>query len=676
MSTFNREELVQTLFEESADGVFLFDPDSERLVDVNPAVVRLSGFRRQEFLGRPVSHFLRSEMPDGLQALRQGFRKTGAFTSQEGFLLRTTREGVWIPLNLSITRLHVRPRPLGLITARDVREQREAYAQLQRVEAELRRVVASVSDGLWSIELDREGRVRNRYTSPVVEKLIGRPPEFYDRWPASWLSTVHAEDRPAFEEALRSLQEGRITSGESTHRVVWPDGTVRWLRQSLRATVEADGLRLDGVVTDVTDQHNLEGQLRQAQKMEAVGQLAGGVAHDFNNWLTIILGNLDLLKQSLPAHAAEQELVADTETAAVRAAELTAKMLGFARRTALQLKPVNLDRVVEETAALLRRTIDPRIRLEVWSAPELARAQADPSQVHQLLLNLCLNARDAMSQGGVLRLETDNVVLDDESVRGQIEARAGAFVRLRVQDTGSGIAPAVLPRIFEPFFTTKEPGKGTGLGLAMVFGIVKQHQGWIECHSRVGEGTRFDIYLPRAAPRPSAAVESSPARGHGTARHGHETILLVDDEPMIRQLGQTILESYGYQILLAEDGQQAVEVFGREPRGIDLVLLDLTMPRLSGADAFRLLRELDPEIRVLFASGYSADQAFRPLEEPGTGFVGKPYRPNELAQAVRTALDRPRGAGAGEEPLARREKPRGLSTADAVGLVEPPAWTG
>jgi len=769
-STFNREELVQTLFEESGDALFLFDPDSEQMVDVNPTVQRLSGFTRQECLHQPVSYFFRSETPGRLNQLRQAFRKTGVFHSQEDFLLRTKDEGIWVPLNLTITRLHVRPKILGMITARDIREQRQTHRQLKKTEAELRRVLASVSDYLWSVEIDRAGGVRSCYTSPVVEKVTGRPPEYYERWPEAMLDTVHPEDRPRLEEIVARLRTEPAAAGEYEYRIVRPDGTVRWLRNSVRASHDADGdLRLDGVVTDITErkagegavlvsearyrsltenleqciflkdaelrfsaanrrfcesvglseeqligkndadlypaelaakyqaddrrvltegkrqeleeqnlsggklrtvrvvktpvkdadgrnvgvlgifwdvtEHRaLEAQLRQAQKMEAVGQLAGGVAHDFNNLLTVVLGNVELLRATVADDGLSHRLLEETQTAVLRAAELTSKMLGFSRRTTLRLEPFDLNSAIDETFGLLRRTIDPRINLASACAADLWLVQADAAQINQVLMNLCLNARDAMPEGGRLRVETANVVLDEETVRLQLEARTGDFIRVRVEDTGIGIAPASMPHIFEPFFTTKAPGKGTGLGLAMVFGIVKQHKGWIECVSTLDAGSRFDIYLPRHLS--ASAVETEKPHSNGAPSRGRETVLLVDDEPMIRNLGRTILQAFGYTVYLAEDGIEAVEMYERERDRIDLVVLDLMMPRLSGQDAFRRLLQIDPHVRVLFVSGYSGEPIFGAECERGFGFLAKPYRPDDLARAVREALDRDPGTRA------------------------------
>jgi nitrogen-specific signal transduction histidine kinase/CheY-like chemotaxis protein len=371
-----------------------------------------------------------------------------------------------------------------------------------------------------------------------------------------------------------------------------------------------------GIFWDVTQQRQLESQLRQAQKMEAIGHLAGGIAHDFNNLLTAILGNLSLLLNDLPDAHPGRDLAAAAEKAGLRAANLTSQLLGFSRRTMLR----------------------PRISVEVQAEPNLWTVEADAGQMSQVLLNLCLNARDAMSDGGRLVLETANVVLTRDYARLQLDARPGEYVRLEVRDTGRGIAPKLQARIFEPFFTTKGPGKGTGLGLSMVFGIIQQHQGWIECHSELGRGTRFTIYLPRYGEPES--TPASPADANAPAR-GKETILLVDDEEMIRNLGRTILERHGYEVMLAVDGQHAVEVYQREQARIGLVILDLTMPRLSGQDALQELLRINPRVRVLFASGYSAEHLVETDHGRVLGFVGKPYRPRELAHCVRTALDTP-----------------------------------
>jgi PAS domain S-box-containing protein len=660
MSAFDRQELVQTLFEESGDALFLFDPDTEQLLDVNPMVQRLSGFARQELLKMPISFLFRSETPGRLNRLRQAFHKTGVFHSQEDFLLRTNRDGAWISVNLTITRLHVRPRKLGLIAARDIRERQEAHRRQMKTEAELHRVLASVSasearyrsltENLEQCIFLKDAELRFVAANSRFCELLGRTEAEligmtdWDFFPPERASRYQADDRRILADGKRLELEEQFPLGDMLR-------TVRVVKTPVKDDL-GQTVGVHGIFWDVTEQRTLEAQLRQAQKMEAVGQLAGGVAHDFNNLLTVILGNVQLLQTVLPPGHPQRSCLEATEKAALRAADLTRKMLGFSRRTSLSLVPVDLRAEIDETVALLERTIDPRISLEVEHAPGLWLVEADPGQINQVLMNLCLNARDAMPEGGTLRLSAENVVLDHDAVRWQLEARTGEFVRLRIEDTGSGIAPEVLPRIFEPFFTTKEAGKGTGLGLAMVFGIVKQHQGWIDCSSEVGAGARFDIHFPRFHLKSEIGTEAKRARAVPSPRHGHETILLVDDEAMIRNLGRTILQGHGYQVLLAEDGQEAVETYRREKGRIDLVVMDLMMPRLSGPDALRQLLRMDPEVRVILASGYAAEHVTGPEGNRVLGFLAKPYSPEQLAQAVRAALDRHHLQAAARSPIA------------------------
>jgi PAS domain S-box-containing protein len=499
-------------------------------------------------------------------------------------------------------------------------------AALRASEAKYRSVIENLEQNVFLKDRDFRFVVAN---GPFCAGL-GRPEgeilgkTDFDFYPAELAAKYRADDTRVLADGRRlEVEEENLEGGRP--RVV----------RVVKTPVKDDKGRAVGVLGifwDVTEQRALEAQLRQAQKIEAVGRLAGGVAHDFNNLLTVILGNTALVLSRLGPDDPHRELLVAVEKAGTRAAQLTRQLLGFSRRAPLRAEPVALTVCVQETIHLLRRAIDPRVTLEVDMAPDLWPVPADPTLMAQALLNLCLNARDAMPEGGRLWLRAKNVELGPDATRLHREERAGRFVRLSVEDAGGGIPPEVRPHIFEPFFTTKGPGAGTGLGLAMVFGIVKQHQGWIDCQSEVGHGTRFDIYLPCQGSAAGPAAAPAPARGT-------ETILLADDEPMIRTLGRRILERCGYQVLLAEDGEQAVEAYVRDRGRIDLVILDLTMPRLSGRDAFRRLREIDPAVGVLFASGYSADSGDEELGR-GLGFVGKPYRPDDLAHTVRTALDR------------------------------------
>jgi PAS domain S-box-containing protein len=517
---------------------------------------------------------------------------------------------------------------LGLwqdITARRRAEERLRQREAQLAEAQR---VAHIGSWEWDVPANAIAWTDELYRIYGLPPG-GRPPR------AIFDERCHPDDQAAVRRVIeQALADGRPFEFE--HRVVLPDGQTKVVHGRGEVAADAAGrpARLIGTVQEVTEQRRLEEQLRQAHKMEAVGQLAGGIAHDFNNLLTAILGNLSLLQPNLPPSGPGRESLEAAEQAARRAAELTSQLLGFSRRTLMRPRPTDPAAVIHETVRLLRRTIDPRVVVEVRSGERLGMVHADPAQLNQVLMNLCLNARDAMPEGGRLRVEADAVEVDAAHVRLHPEARAGTFVRLRVSDTGHGIPPEVRPRIFEPFFTTKEVGRGTGLGLAMVFGIVRQHDGWVECASEVGRGTVFDVFLPRS--EAGAPVEEEPPAARGPAG-GSETILLVDDEAMLRNLGRAILESHGYRVLVAEDGLQAVAVYQHARESIDLVVLDLTMPRLSGRDALKCLYRINPRVRVLFASGYTAEQAAE--HECVLGFVGKPYRAEDLAGAVRRALN-------------------------------------
>lgn len=390
------------------------------------------------------------------------------------------------------------------------------------------------------------------------------------------------------------------------------------------------------VKRDVTETLDLSKQLLQAQKMEAIGTLAGGIAHDFNNILQITLGFSEILladKDETDEEYADLQKIAQ---AAHNGADLVQRLLTFSRKVEPKPQPVRLNRQIGQLEKLLGRTIPKMISIKLNLDGDLYTINADPSQMEQIIMNLALNARDAMPDGGELQVRTENVALDEDFCRAHPEVQPGKYAMLEVADTGQGMDNETLQHIFEPFYTTKELGRGTGLGLAMVYGIVSQHAGLIECESEQGSGTRFRIYLPAI---PTVEQEKGETTAIAPAV-GTETILLVDDEELVRDLGRRILTRSGYTVLTAANGKEALSLFSLNEKKIDLVILDLIMPEMGGKQCLQELMKIDPQLRVLIASGYSSDGPLGDTLGGGAcGFVSKPFRINYLLKAVRKALD-------------------------------------
>jgi two-component system, cell cycle sensor histidine kinase and response regulator CckA len=393
-----------------------------------------------------------------------------------------------------------------------------------------------------------------------------------------------------------------------------------------------------GLFRDVTAQKRLEEQLRQSQKMEAIGQLAGGVAHDFNNILTVISGHASLLQAAGTLTEAAARSAQQISQAAERAASLTRQLLTFSRRQVMQPQRLDMNEAVSNMTKMLGRILGEDIALQLNYWPQPALVQADASMMEQILLNLAVNSRDAMPKGGQLAIHISMHDVHEGHLIHHPEARTGRFVCLTATDTGCGIAHENLRRIFEPFFTTKEVGKGTGLGLATVYGIVKQHQGWIEVESEPGMGTRFKVFLPASADSGPPAEEKP---NEPAVRGGTETILVVEDEAPVRDLVCSLLAGYGYTVLRAESGVKALDIWRQSGEQIDLVLTDLVMPeRLNGRELAEIFWAERPGLKVIFTSGYSADVVGREFVlRRGLNYLQKPYHPQKLAMTVRECLD-------------------------------------
>lgn len=515
-----------------------------------------------------------------------------------------------------------------VIFSEDITEIKRVELNLRDSEARLRMALDAAQMGIFDWDIPR-----NRITwSHWHEVLFGfKTGEFGGSYQA-FAERVHAEDLPGVNaEVNRCIANREPFSRE--FRVVWPDGSVHWIVGTGQFEFGADNeaLRMRGVVRDITHQLQLEKQLQQAQKMEAIGQLAGGIAHDFNNLLTVIYGFSDFLLSSPIPNGPQREALQAIHEAGTRAASLTRQLLAFSRQSVLQPKVLDLNAVVSDTEKMLRRLIGEDIQLQVDLQPDLPAVKVDPGQMAQVLMNLVINARDAMPQGGRLTILTKT----QTGFPPASDRSTGNRVQLSICDTGSGMTREVQARIFEPFFTTKGPGKGTGLGLATVYGIVKQSGGTIEVHSEIGRGSQFDISLP-AAHRTDPPAAVSIAKPH---LRGRETILLVEDEHAVRRLALIALQSYGYLVLEAAQGREALALFESHRARIDLLVTDMVMPEMSGRELANRLIEQAPDLKVLFVSGYTDDGLAQPgLDSSRIGFLPKPYSPEELAERVRAVL--------------------------------------
>jgi hypothetical protein len=523
----------------------------------------------------------------------------------------------------------------ALAIAAQERQRKHAEAALRASEERFRALVENSSDALLLI--DDQGRLT--YVAPSSQRHLGWKPE--EMVGKSIFDFVHPDDR---EIAAIRLSESLHQPGRNiTAEMRFKHADASW------RTVEGVGVnRLDdpsvGAIIlnarDMTERRKLEEQLRQAQKMEAVGQLAGGVAHDFNNLLTAILGYCNLLLDDIPSADPMRRDLEEIKSAGERAASLTRQLLAFSRRQMLQPQVIDVSVLVRQMEKLLRRLIGEHVELVTRLGDALPAARVDPASIEQVLVNLAVNARDAMPSGGRVMIETSEIELDAAYTAAHAPMTpmaSGRYVMLAVTDTGAGMDPDTRARVFEPFFTTKEQGRGSGLGLATVYGVVKQSGGYIWVYSEPGHGTTFKIYLPATeSPAPQAG---GPASKDAAGIRGWETVLLVEDEDAVRALAREVLRRHGYIVLEARHGLDALRAAERHRDPIHLLITDVVMPHLSGRDLAERLASLRPEMKVLFMSGYTDHAIMQRHLTPGAAFLQKPFTPEAFARKVRTVLD-------------------------------------
>jgi PAS domain S-box-containing protein len=592
---------------------------------LNEAAARQGRQPREKLLGRSMLEVYPGiEQTPMFELLRQCMETRTAHHFENEFSYADGSRG-WFDLRLE-------PVPDGVfILSLDITEQK-------RAEQENQLLVTAIHQAAEAVIITRsDGSIV--YVNPAFEKISG-----YSREEALGhnprILRSGKQDDAFYREMWKTLTSGRIWSGRIINRR--RDGTLFTEETTISPVIDPEGSISNYVCVkrDVTRELSLEEQFRQSQKMEAIGQLAGGVAHDFNNLLSLIIGYSDVLLQSLPERDPMRSDVLEIHRAGERASALTRQLLTFSRKQPLNPQILDLNAVVAGMEEMLRRLIGEQIELVVNLASSLASVRADAGQIEQVILNLCVNARDAMPKGGRLTISTTNVALDQSFREAHFESGEGPHVMLAVSDNGFGMEESVRRRVFEPFFTTKPADKGTGLGLSTVYGIVRQSGGSIWMYSEVGTGTTFKIYLPESTGSVRKVTPPSQAR---LQEQTGETILLVEDEPAVRKLTARFLRTSGYNVVEVANGEDAITEYEKQPERFDLVLTDVSMPRLSGTDLVTRLRAAHPELRALFMSGYIENTVtqFEDLDHQAH-FIAKPFTAAELSRKVREALLEPR----------------------------------
>ncbi len=627
------EARYQAFVEQAPYGVVAVNQVGQ-IVLVNAEAERLFGYGRAEVLDRPLDVLVPERFREKHRGHRAGFTTaTGVRPMGAGLdLYGLRKDGTEFPVDVSLGPLETEEGSLVVAAVRDVSERKRAEEALRRSEERFEKAFQA-SPAAMSISTWSEGRlldVNERFlaiTGYRREEAVGRTLAELSWW----------ESPEEAAEVVRALDE-RGAVRDRAFRYRTKGGDLRDGVGSFELIEVPEGPCVLGLAEDVTERRLLEAQLRQAQKMEAVGRLAGGIAHDFNNLLTVVLGHSDLLLKRAGGDPSLGRGVEEIKKASERAASLTRQLLAFGRRQVLQPKVLDLAAVVANVQSMLHRLIGEDVALVTVASPGLGRVRADPGQIDQVLVNLAVNARDAMPLGGTLTIETSNADLDAEYVERHLAIGPGRYVLLAVSDTGCGMDTETQSRIFEPFFTTKPEGRGTGLGLSTVYGIVKQSDGYIWVYSEPGRGTTFKIYLPRVD-QEATAVE--PGEATVEAPRGTETVLLVEDQEMVRDMVREALEMSGYAVLAASGGADALALAAGHRGPIHLLVTDVVMPGMSGRELAERLSTVRPTLRVLFMSGYTDDAISRHgILEEGVTFLQKPFTPDALSRKVRELLDR------------------------------------
>ncbi len=627
------EQRFAATFEQAAVGIAHESPDG-RLLLVNAKLCAIVGYDRDELLSKSCAELTHpDDLAGEIERRQQLLAGTCDTITLEKRCFRKDRSTVWVSVTSSLVRATTGAPDYFISVVEDISRRKLGEETLRTAEARMRSLHESNLAGV--VLTDPEGAILD--ANPAFMATVGCNREDVRDGRLRLGELTAPEHRERDESALAQLREGK-TVPPWEKELIRKDGSRVPVLTGVSRMSDANG-SLVAFVLDLSERRRLEEQLRQAQRMEVVGRLAGGVAHDFNNLLTPILAYSQILLDRTPPGDPSRIDLEEILHSAERGAALTRQLLAFSRKQMLQPRVLDLNPLIQETTNLLKSLIGEDIELRLFLTPDLHRVNVDPGQVEQVLMNLATNARDAMPRGGTLTIETSNVVLDAAYASSHPEVTPGDFVLVAVSDTGTGIDKRSLARLFEPFFTTKEVGRGTGLGLATVYGIVKQSRGHIATYSEVGRGSTFKIYLPRTTAEADAAVEEAPVP---TVVRGIETLLMAEDDDALRTLITKVLEGLGYSVLAAASGESALMLAKQHLGTIDLLITDVVMPGMSGRELAQQIKAARPALRVLYISGYTENAiVHHGVLDEGTELLEKPFTPTSLARRVRSILDRP-----------------------------------
>ena len=642
----NEALIYKTILEASTDAVFLETLDG-KIIDVNEKALELLGYTKDELLKLTVSDLVPEKTRKELPKLYHKAKLKNGFTIEAENL---KKDGSIIPVEVSSKLFSFKGEEILSVSVRNIssrkkleQELKEALENQLRINDELmqttmrlkeseekyRNLIEHSNDGIYILKSNRFILVNKKFEE-IIEYTFNdlNSPEF------EFESLIAPEDRQMIRLRGEKIKKGETVSPKYRFRTITKSGKKKDLETSVSYVIYEGEVATHGIVRDITEQRRLEDQLLQSQKMEAIGKLAGGIAHDFNNLLTGILGFAELLyaraQDEKTRHASDVIL-----TTCRQAAKLTAQLLNFSRKGEFNPEPISINDSIRNVLTLLEKMIHKNIELHYDLEENINITEADSGQIEQALMNIVLNSFDALPKGGQVSISTSNVFLDEKYCSSFPDLKPGNYVKVSVTDTGSGMTDEVKRRVFEPFFSTKGKGEGTGLGLSTVYGIVKNHSGHINIYSEINEGTTVNIYLPVVK-----AKKGSEKEDKIEFLKGYETILLIDDEKVVRKVGKEILNELGYKSLIASSGKEGLKLFKENIDDIKLIILDMIMPDMDGEATYKELKKINPDIKIIVASGYSQNgTAEKIVKKEQSVFVQKPFQIKDLSEAIRKILD-------------------------------------